>query len=83
MATMKRSQREAFLADVHVGVLSIARTGRGPLAVPIWYDYEPGGDVSMITSEGSLKRALLMDVCLLYTSPSPRDQLQDRFPDAS
>jgi hypothetical protein len=28
--TMTRAEREAFLADVHVGVLSIAEPGRGP-----------------------------------------------------
>ena len=39
---MTKEEREAFLADLHVGVISIARDGRGPLTVPIWYDYEPG-----------------------------------------
>ena len=42
---MTRAEREAFLADVHVGVLSIAEPGRGPLAAPIWYGYEPGGEI--------------------------------------
>ena len=27
---------------MHVGILSIARTGKGPLALPIWYQYEDG-----------------------------------------
>jgi len=39
--SMSRSEREAFLADVHVCVLAIERTGQAPLAVPIWYDYDP------------------------------------------
>ena len=39
---MTAEEREAFLADVHVGILSIARTGKGPLALPIWYQYEDG-----------------------------------------
>ena len=39
---MTPEEREAFLADVHVGILSIARTGKGPLALPIWYQYEDG-----------------------------------------
>ena len=39
---MTADEREAFLADVHVGILSIARTGKGPLALPIWYQYEDG-----------------------------------------
>lgn len=40
--TMTSEEREAFLADVHVGVLSIDEPGRGPLALPIWYEYEDG-----------------------------------------
>ena len=39
--SMTRAEREAFLAGVHVGVLSIPEPGRGPLAAPIWYGYEP------------------------------------------
>jgi nitroimidazol reductase NimA-like FMN-containing flavoprotein (pyridoxamine 5'-phosphate oxidase superfamily) len=35
--TMTRLEREAFLADVHVGMISIAEEGRAPLTVPIWY----------------------------------------------
>jgi nitroimidazol reductase NimA-like FMN-containing flavoprotein (pyridoxamine 5'-phosphate oxidase superfamily) len=42
---MTAEEREAFLAEVHVGVLAIERPGRAPLAVPIWYDYEPGGEI--------------------------------------
>ena len=44
MATtdMTSSERETFLAAVHVGVLAIARNGKGPLALPIWYEYQDG-----------------------------------------
>jgi len=56
---MNTKQREAFLSDLHVGVLSIARDQKGPLTVPIWYDYETGGDVWMITSASSSKGRLL------------------------
>ncbi|WP_328989381.1 pyridoxamine 5-phosphate oxidase [Kribbella sp. NBC_01245] len=42
---MTVAEREAFLAGVHIGVLAVERDGRAPLAVPIWYDYEPGGDL--------------------------------------
>ena len=57
--TMNAKQREAFLSDLHVGVLSISRDQKGPLTVPIWYDYETGGDVWMITSASSSKGRLL------------------------
>ena len=53
--TMSKSEREAFLADVHVGVLGVAVEGASPLTVPIWYSYEPGGSVNVITGRSSLK----------------------------
>ena len=46
--TMTRDEREQFLAGVHVGVLSVASVdGGGPLAVPVWYVYQPGGPVNV------------------------------------
>jgi nitroimidazol reductase NimA-like FMN-containing flavoprotein (pyridoxamine 5'-phosphate oxidase superfamily) len=57
--TMTKEERESFLADVHVGVISVAEDGRGPLTVPIWYAYEPGGEVSVITARMSRKGRLL------------------------
>jgi nitroimidazol reductase NimA-like FMN-containing flavoprotein (pyridoxamine 5'-phosphate oxidase superfamily) len=56
---MTVAEREAYLADLHVGVLSIAREGRGPLALPIWYTYEPGGAVVLSMDDSSLKARLL------------------------
>ena len=58
-AKMTREEREAFLADVHVGVLSVEAPGRGPLALPIWYAYEPGGDLWVITGRSSQKGRLI------------------------
>ena len=55
-ATMTREEREQFLTGVHVGVLSVAAPdGGGPLAVPVWYSYQPGGPVSVITGAGTRK----------------------------
>ena len=42
---MTKEEREAFLGEVHIGVLAIERERRAPLAVPVWYDYEPGGEL--------------------------------------
>ena len=56
---MSRAEREQFLADVHVGIISIADPGRGPLTAPIWYDYEPGGELWVITAQSSRKGRLL------------------------
>lgn len=53
---MSAEEREQFLAGPHVGVLSVAAGDRrGPIAVPVWYDYQPGGQVSVITGRGSRK----------------------------
>lgn len=57
--TMRKEEREAFLADVHVAVISVAEDGHGPLVVPIWYSYEPGGEVRIITGRTSRKGELL------------------------
>ena len=57
--TMTRVQREAFLADLHVGVITAAREGAAPLAVPVWYSYEPGGDVVFVFESASEKVRLL------------------------
>jgi PPOX class probable F420-dependent enzyme len=54
--TMTREERERFLAGVHVGVLSVASAdGGGPLAVPVWYAYQPGGTVDVTTGAGTRK----------------------------
>jgi PPOX class probable F420-dependent enzyme len=57
--TMTKVHREAFLADLHVGVISIARDGEPPLAAPVWYSYEPGGDVVFVFESASEKIKLL------------------------
>jgi nitroimidazol reductase NimA-like FMN-containing flavoprotein (pyridoxamine 5'-phosphate oxidase superfamily) len=56
---MTRQEREAFLADVHVGIISILEPGRGPLTVPIWYSYDPGGELRVVTARTSRKGQLL------------------------
>ncbi|HEY8153195.1 MAG TPA: pyridoxamine 5'-phosphate oxidase family protein [Myxococcota bacterium] len=56
---MSQPEREAFLADVHVGVISIAEPGRGPLSAPIWYGYQPGGELWIVTERDSRKGRLL------------------------
>lgn len=56
---MSREERETFLASLRVGVISVAESGRGPLTVPIWYGYQPGGEVWIVTDRGSRKGKLL------------------------
>src|ERR1700728_5075799 len=48
--------RELFLAEPHIAALSVsAGRDRGPLTVPMWYQYEPGGEVWVLTEAASLK----------------------------
>ena len=56
--SMTVQEREAFLADVHVGILAINRGERGPLALPIWYQYRDGV-VEIGMGGDSLKAQLL------------------------
>ena len=51
---MRRAEREQFLAQPHVGVLSVVDDGT-PLSVPVWYSYQPGGPVGVITGGESRK----------------------------
>ena len=57
--SMTRAEREAFLAGLHVGIVAVADGERGPVAVPVWYIYEPGGVVWFSTGKGSQKAKLL------------------------
>ncbi|XOV82528.1 MAG: pyridoxamine 5'-phosphate oxidase family protein [bacterium] len=59
MTTMTSDEKQQFLADLHVGVIGINEPDRGPLTVPIWYSYEPGGQVKVITGSSSRKGRLL------------------------
>jgi hypothetical protein len=71
---MSRDEREAFLAGVHIGVVSIEDPGRGPLTAPVWYAYEPGGDLVFVTGRKSRKGQLLassprISLCAQTESP--------------
>ncbi len=47
---MTEHERQAFLAATHVGVLSVAGGyDRPPHTTPVWYAYQPGGDLTFFT----------------------------------
>ncbi|WP_027936209.1 pyridoxamine 5'-phosphate oxidase family protein [Amycolatopsis sp. ATCC 39116] len=49
-------ERERFLAEPHVGALSVVEApDRAPLTVPVWYRYTPGGELWVRTPPGSRK----------------------------
>ena len=57
--TMTPSEREAFLAGLHIGVLAVERADGPPVVAPIWYRYSAGGAVEFNIDESSVKAALL------------------------
>ncbi|MET9456137.1 pyridoxamine 5'-phosphate oxidase family protein [Streptomyces canus] len=57
---LTREQREQFLAEPHVAALAVdAGEERAPLALPIWYQYTPGGDIWIMTGRDSRKHKLI------------------------
>ena len=60
-APMTRQECEAFLADVHVGILSVNEPDRGPLSVPVWYLYQAGGEIVVVTRPEARKARLLVE----------------------
>jgi hypothetical protein len=60
MASLSVPDRESFLAEPHVAALSVsAGPDRGPLTLPIWYQYGPGGEAWVLTEAGSRKARLI------------------------
>ena len=58
---MTKAERETFLAEVHIGVLSISNGDHGPLSAPIWYLYEAGGDLRVSFGPNSRKAKLISE----------------------
>src|SRR5262245_9349670 len=73
--TMSIKDREAFLAETRVGVVAaVDDGGRGPLLVPVWYHYLPGGEVTLLTKRDSRKAKLIrragrFSLCVQSTQP--------------
>ena len=56
---LTKDERENFLGGVHVAIMAIHDEGRGPLTAPVWYWYQPGGDVWFETQPDARKGKLL------------------------
>ena len=58
--SLSKDERKQFLAEPHIAALSVnAGAGRGPLTLPIWYQYSPGGEPWVLTGAGSRKAKLI------------------------
>ncbi|MBB1246740.1 pyridoxamine 5'-phosphate oxidase family protein [Streptomyces durbertensis] len=62
MPPLSREEREQFLTEPHIGALAVeAGADRGPLVIPVWYDYEPGGELWIVTEADSRKARLISE----------------------
>lgn len=52
---MSKPEREAYLKELHVGVISIEQADGAPLSAPIWYDYDPAVGLWILTEPNSKK----------------------------
>ncbi|MYE22571.1 MAG: pyridoxamine 5'-phosphate oxidase [Gammaproteobacteria bacterium] len=59
MTALNQQEKEAFLSELHVGVLAVPQDGRGPLTAPIWYCYAPGESLWVMIGRDSRKAGLL------------------------
>ncbi|WP_234386453.1 pyridoxamine 5'-phosphate oxidase family protein [Streptomyces sp. ERV7] len=74
---MTHEEREAFLAEPHVGVLSVtAEAERAPLTTPIWYEYQPGGLIKVITGPG-LRKTRLIEAAGQFALCAQRAEVDD------
>ena len=66
--SLSEKDRESFLARRHIAVLSMPNGEHAPISSPIWYGYEPGGDINIFIHETSLKaRRMLEGVRVSFT----------------
>jgi hypothetical protein len=57
---LSERERELFLSEPHIAALSVSDgPGRGPLTIPIWYQYQPGGEAWVLSEVDSRKVRLI------------------------
>jgi PPOX class probable F420-dependent enzyme len=75
---MSAAGREEFLAEMRVGVLTtVAGEDGRTLAVPVWYSYQPGGLLTVLTGRRTRKAEAIraagrFSVCVQDDSPPYR-----------
>jgi len=75
---MNKEEREEYLSRPHVGVVGIEESGRGPLTVPVWYSYEPGGDLRILINPDS-KKAKLIAIAGRFSLCVQREKLPYKY----
>ena len=64
---------------MHVGILSAQDPGRGPLSVPVWYAYAPGGTLDVVTEETSRKARCCLHAAGRFSRWPQSEDLPDRY----
>ncbi len=59
MARMSADELDRFLREPHVAVLAVGRAQKGPVAVPVWYDYD-GERFRIATAPSNLHSRLML-----------------------
>ena len=78
-ASLSVRDRELFLAEPHIAALSVsAGPGRGPLTLPIWYQYQPGGEAWVLT-EAASRKARLIEAAGRFTLMAQRRVPTNRY----
>ena len=56
---MSEENRDAFLSEGRIAIVAIERENGPPLAVPIWFSFDPEVGLTISTQDDSLKARLL------------------------
>lgn len=76
MAAMTNAQRDAFLAEPRIAILSSLGRGGAPTAVPIWFEWD-GARARLFTSRTAAKIGRLRAdprVCLTIAEPADKTE---------
>jgi uncharacterized protein len=79
---MTEKERQEFLAEPHIGVLSVARGGhRPPHTTPVWYGYEPGGSITFFTETQGRKsrKAALIETAGVLSLSVQREEFPYKY----
>jgi uncharacterized protein len=79
---MTEQERQKFLAEPHVGVLSVVSdSNRPPLTTPVWYSYQPGGNISFFigTQGRKARKTRLIEKARVLSLAVQREEFPYRY----